>query len=300
MSAGCPPKVLVMGGNGFIGRYTVAALRQAGAAVTVGSRFGRNGATKIRLHKLLHKDDWLPVIAPYDAVVNCVGILRQRPGETYSKIHHLAPAALADACSTSKQRFVHISALGLTATAKSRFLSSKYLGEQAIQVSTGDWVIARLSLLDGVGGYGASWLRGVAKLPIFFAPNSARGKIAALTVEDAGEALARLALGSSTELKFAVSREYELGGNRATTFANYIRLLRARYTSKPALAIPVAGWLARFGAHLCDLVHFSPFSFGHWELLCNDNVPSPNRLEELLGRPPSDVAQNQITGISHP
>ena len=294
MSTSRSTKVLVIGGNGFIGRHTVAALRHAGVEVTIGSRFDRNGATKIRLQKLLHKDDWLPLIAPYNAVVNCVGILRQRPGETYSKIHHLAPAALAEACSTSKKRFVHVSALGLTATAKSRFLSSKYLGEQAIQASTGDWVIARLSLLDGVGGYGAAWLRGVARLPFFFAPNSAQGKIAALTVEDAGEALARLALDSSTDLKFAISREYELGGKRPTTFASYIRLLRARHTSKPALAIPVAGWLARLGAHLCDLMHFSPFSFGHWELLCTDNVPSPNRLEGLLGRPASDIGGNPV------
>jgi hypothetical protein len=43
------------------------------------------------------------------------------------------------------------------------------------------------------------------------------------------------------------------------------------------------------GAHLCDLFHFSPFSYGHWILLQRDNVPSPNHLPELLGRAPTEV-----------
>jgi hypothetical protein len=30
--------------------------------------------------------------------VNCVGILRERGHETYERVHHLAPAALAAAC----------------------------------------------------------------------------------------------------------------------------------------------------------------------------------------------------------
>ena len=35
--------------------------------------------------------------------------------------------------------------------------------------------------------------------------------------------------------------------------------------------------------------HFSPFSFGHWELLHYDNIPRTNRLPELLGRAPRTI-----------
>ena len=287
-------KVLVLGGKGFIGRHAVAALHTAGVEITVGSRNPNSTASihaeeKHVLHQALSADYWSEVANRFDVILNCVGILRQRFGESYEAVHHHAPRAIATACKETATRFVHVSALGLSSNDTSRFLTSKVRGEAAIQQLGGDWLVARLSLLDGEGGYGASWLRGVARLPLFVVPSSAKGKIAALTAEDAGSALCKLCLNSSDKLNVADSRVFELGGEKAVLFEDYIRGLRQRTRSKPALAIRVPGILARLGAHVCDVFHFSPFSFGHWELLCKDNVPNPNRLPELLGRPPDTV-----------
>lgn len=261
--------------------------------MTVGTRHPASGAAlpeiRLRLEQMPGEEHWADIAQQFDVVLNCVGILRQRTGETYEDIHNVAPAAIASACQKHNTRFVHVSALGLTADSRSRFLTSKYRGEQAIAAIGGDWAVVRLSLLDGEGGFGAAWLRGVSKLPFFVVPTSAKGKIAALTADDAGEALSNLSLKSRDELDFETSRYFELGGERAFHFKDYILGLRSRYTSKPALCIPIPGIFARIGAHLCDVVHFSPFSFGHWELLGRDNVPSPNRLAELLGRPPAEV-----------
>ena len=294
-------KVLVLGGNGFIGRHAVIALQSKEAEITIGSRFAQDALVNadqsiikhqqvsLRLETLISSDSWLDTVSEYDVILNCVGILRQRPNESYQSIHNLAPAALALACSIKNVRLVHVSALGLCANAKSRFLTSKYNGEQGIKSSTSDWIIVRPSLLDGEGGFGAQWLRGVAKLPIFAVPTSAKGKIAAMTVDDLGEALAKLCLAPSTELNLSLSREFELGGEDLMGFEEYIRALRLRYSSSRALKIPIPSIFARLGAHFCDLLHFSPFSFGHWELLCKDNVPKNNRLPELLGREPTKV-----------
>lgn len=286
--------VLVLGGRGFIGRHAVAALKLWGAAVTVGSRnpqttSAADAEEEHVLHRSLSVEYWSEVADRYDVILNCVGILRPRPGETYDAVHHRAPQAIAEACCRTHTRFVHVSALGLTSTARSGFITSKVRGEQAIQKAGGDWLLARLSLLDGDGGYGASWLRGVSRLPVFVVPTSAKGKIAALTAEDAGEALCRMCLQSHEDLDLEISRIFELGGNHPIEFEGYIRGLRTRHTSTPAVAVPIPGLIARIGAHICDVCHFSPFSFGHWELLCEDNVPRPNRLPELLGRCPERV-----------
>lgn len=292
-------KILVLGGKGFIGRHAVKHLLAAGADVTIGTRrLSRNSQMparqmQVHLHSALSKSDWLVPARNFDVILNCVGILRQRWGETYKAVHHLAPEAIAQACADHSTRFVHVSALGLSAAAKSRFLTSKFYGEKAIQVSGADWLLARISLLDGEGGYGAAWLRGVAKSPLFIVPSSAKGNIAALTAEDAGRALARLCLARSESLNVKQSRIFELGGERSFEFEQYIRGLRTRYASSSAVCIRLPGWLARLGAHLCDLFHFSPFSFGHWELLCRNNVPTPNRLPELLGKPPEQVIQTK-------
>lgn len=283
-------RVLVLGGHGFIGRHAVKHLITNGVEVTIGTRQAKGAQElQVRFHQ---ETDWPSKVQSFDVVLNCVGILRQRVNETYDQVHRAAPSAIALACRAQDTRFVHVSALGLSATAKSRFITSKLSGEEAIKRAGGNWAIARLSLLDGEGGYGAAWLRGVAKLPFFFVPTSAQGEIAALTADDAGRALTTLCL-SEVSLDGVSDRTFELGGEQNHTFEAYIRGLRRRYAVQRAFAIRVPGLLARIFAHVCDVLHFSPFSFGHWELLCHNNVPEPNRLPELLGTSPEQVIASE-------
>ena len=289
--------VLVLGGTGFIGRHAAAALHASGLKVTIGSRHpARHKAMflfadfrAMRFENLLKPGDWTALLAETNVVVNCVGILRQRPGESYDDIHHRAPAALAAACASTNVRLVHTSALGLHESAKSRFLSSKLLGERAIAASGCDYSIVRPSLLDGEGGFGASWLRGLSRSPLHVIPRGARGGIAAMRCTDLGEAFAALA----SMPTFRDHREIELGGIHAYGYAEYLRVLRAAYVASKALQLTLPNWLTRVGAHVCDGLHFSPFSYGHWILLQRDNVPSPNRLSELLGRQPHPISSAQ-------
>lgn len=288
-------RVLVLGGNGFIGRHAVAALHASGAQVAIGSRctpsrraFSAPPFAALhlaRFEQLLQPASWAVLLQGVDVVVNCVGILRQRPNESYDHVHHRAPAALAVACADAGVRLVHTSALGLHEGAKSRFLSSKLLGERAIKASGCDYAIVRPSLLDGEGGFGARWLRGLSRSPVHFIPRGARGGIAAMAATDLGLAFAALAVLPT----LAGHREVELGGTHCYGYAEYLRELRADYRGTRALQIPLPDWAARLGAHVCDALHFSPFSYGHWILLQRDNVPLPNRLAELLGREPLPI-----------
>ncbi len=306
IAAGLPTQnksvtILVLGGAGFIGRHAVAALIDAGATVIVGSRDPQRidhrlpalAATcarrMVRFEEHTEAAHWHEAITDVDVVLNCVGILRQRGRATYQRVHCLAPAALVEACRSHGRRLVHVSALGLRPDARSRFLTSKLAGEQAIQTSGADWAIVRPSLLDGRGGFGAWWLRAVARLPVFAVPADARGRIAALDVAELGEALTRLCLGTAAELRLDESREFDLGGPEEMSLTEYMRSLRRTYTQRSALCIPIPGPVARLVAHVCDVLHATPFSFGHWELLRYDNVPKRNRLAELLGRAPRTV-----------
>ena len=305
--------VLVLGGAGFIGRHTVAALLDVGVRVVIGTRFpGPLGKRmpphsaapeaeqrEVRMEQLGESWNWNDLIGDVDAVVNCVGILRQRRRETYDAVHNRAPTALAEACKNQRKRFVHISALGLDGLARSRFLTSKLAGENGIQKHGDDWVIARPSLLDGVGGFGAAWIRGIARLPVFVAPADAKGNIAALDVGDLGEALACLALEDAESLELGQSRVFELGGTESWEFRDYVFALRQTYTDTRSLCVPIPGFLARLGAHICDLFHITPFSFGHWELLQRNNVPKDNKLPRLLRRPPVSVVSRNFVDAEH-
>lgn len=286
-------RVLVLGGAGFIGRHVAAALASRGCTVVIGSRHPdrrrrSSGAgyayRRIRMERMLTTDDWEAALTGCDAVVNCVGILRERGRETYERVHHRAPAALAAACRARGLRLVHVSALGFDVSLRSRFLHSKHDGEVALRESGADWHIVRPSLLDGEGGTGgARWIRRVARWPIHPVPHGATGRIAVLDARDLGEAIAGLVL------KGADEREHDLGGPHLRTLAEHLAAMRALHTARPPRLIPLPDWLARLTAHACDLLHWTPFSFGHWELLQRDNAPRHNRLPVLLGHAPRTV-----------
>jgi NADH dehydrogenase len=286
-------RVLVLGGAGFIGRHVVAALAARGCRVAIGTRHPRRRGMAgthrhdyraARMERLLRPGDWDALLADCDAVVNCVGILRQRGRETYDRVHHLAPAALAAACAARGLRLVHVSALGFDDALRSRFLRSKHDGETALRASAADWHIVRPSLLDGEGGSGgARWIRRVARWPVHPVPRGACGRIAVLDAGDLGEAIATLVL------EGADRREHDVGGCEVRTIGEHLAAMRALHTNRPAWQWKVPDWLAVLTAHACDLVHATPFSFGHWELLQRDNCPLENRLPALLGRAPKVV-----------
>jgi uncharacterized protein YbjT (DUF2867 family) len=213
-------------------------------------------------------------------------------------VHHRMPAALAQACAQAGVRFIHTSALGLHDNAASRFLSSKRLGDLAIQQLVReqglDASILRPSLIDGLGGFGASWLRMLARWPVLVVPHGAVGLIAAVQATDLGEAYARLALMPC----LAGHRDCGLGGTRLFRYGEYLQMLRGVETpernAKPQIHIPLPNWLMRLGAHVCDLFRFSPFSYGHWILLQRDNMPQPNALPGILGREPTAVVYQRV------
>ena len=284
-------KALVLGGNGFIGSNIVTKLQAQAVQVFVGSRKSnpQNNMPSILMQEMLQINDWLPVLKNLgfqagDVVVNSVGILRERPNESYEKIHNLAVMALAQACARLDIRLIHISAIGLTVTAKSQFIRSKFAGEQAVLASGAQAIIVRPSLLDGEGGYGAKWFRRVATWPVQFVMQSS-GLVAPLQVTDLGEAVANLGAINFADLPKII----ELGGNDIVTIPQYLNQLRVSTKRKPAIQIAVPKMLVRLVSHVFDALAWTPLSFGHFELMQGYNVPAKNSLPMLLGRRPSEI-----------
>lgn len=291
-------RVLVLGGAGFIGRHVCAALLARGHAILVGTRRPRPGHPcdrEAHFERLTGIPAWAALLREVDVAVNAVGIMRERPGESYDALHRRAPGALARACAERGIRLIHVSALGLSETARSGFLRSKLAGERAVAASGADFSLLRPSLLDGSGGFGARWLRRVSRWPVHAVPAGADGRIAALRVEDLGEAVARLA----EKPDLAAYREVELGGSASYTMAEYLAALRPPHAGR-ARVLRIPGWLARLASHACDLVHFSPYSFGHLELMHRDNAPRLNLLPTLLGRAPAPVGSSSALVVGRP
>ena len=293
-------KVLVIGGAGFIGRSVVAALRACGAEVTVGTRRPRsakhNAASTttraalpivpVELHRLTRPEDWLRLIETVDVVVNCAGILRERWGESFEAVYRDAPIAIGRACATLGKRFIHVTALGLSDSASSGFITAKLAGERGIEAVAAESCIVRPSLLDGIDGFGSRWLNRVAQWPVHCVPTDATGRLAPLHVDDLGCAIAALCACPRDALPATV----DLGGETRYSMAHYLRALRQ--SPHEAMTLTVPAWLVRICAHALDVVHLTPLSWGHVALMRRDNEPCAEdafALRRWIGRAPISV-----------
>jgi len=59
------------------------------------------------------------------------------------------------------------------------------------------------------------------------------------------------------------------------------------------MCINVAPQFALLVSHVCDVLHVTPFSFGHLELMRRDNLPSRDLLAMLLGRTPKAIGRDK-------
>src|SRR2546430_2342965 len=95
-------RVFVTGAQGFIGAHICVALRAAGHDVIEGVRATSPPSSErpvaCDMTRDIDSDVWLPRVSGCDAVVNCVGILRESGSATFARVHGDAPTALFRAC----------------------------------------------------------------------------------------------------------------------------------------------------------------------------------------------------------
>lgn len=298
------PTVLVLGGYGFIGRYTVTALKRYTAHVLIGTRGQRINFEKakherqVRLHHCQTAENWKSVLTGVDVVINTVGILRERRGETFDAVHHRATGALAKACRNHGIALVHVSALGINGPVYSEFSSSKLLGESAILKSGCCGAIVRASVVDAPDGYGSGWFHRLAQWPVWLLPAQATRLLSPITATDLGTALARLAIQKATNGDPGQSAGIiEVGCGETFTLEDYLAKLRrvdSLRLAKPVLIFRIPEQVAKFSARLFDYLNLTPYSIGHHELLKFDNIPYANQLPEILGHPPTPIGS--VTG----
>lgn len=156
--------ILMIGGNGFVGRVIAAQLQLAGYSVLIPSSHPAAGRELRMLPKVyveeadVHEFDDLQNlcarIQPHGAVINLVGVLHDKPATPYGKIFKAAHVDLPKNIITAMQlhglkRYLHMSALGADSQGPSMYQRSKGDGEAAVKASNLDWTIFRPSVIFG-------------------------------------------------------------------------------------------------------------------------------------------------------
>jgi uncharacterized protein YbjT (DUF2867 family) len=284
-------RILVLGGNGFIGRHIVKRLLveqlkartpEQRCDIIIGSRHqAKDGSAQRRLplHEMTYISDWLKVLGGIDIVVNAVGILRERPGQTFEAVHHQAVRALTRACEHFGIKLIHISALGLNNPVQAPFSVTKKQGEQALMDSRTDWHIIRASLVEGEGAYGGTWFKRVAQWPVHFLP-AKHATIAPVRVEVIAAKVQEI-INRSTENIAADDRIHEVSNGIRYRLPEYLIALNGGQ-KRPQITIP--DYCIRLITWVCDRCNLTPLTQGHRELLAFDNCPEQEPLTDYCNR----------------
>lgn len=299
-------RVLVTGAYGFIGAHIVAALVRADHEVICAVREGRldsrfHGIKAIAcdMAKDITVDAWLPRLADIDAIVNCAGILRETPTQTFLAVHEQAPSALFNACrQLGVRKVIQISALGHPDDGE--FVASKHRGDAILADMDLDWVIFRPSLVYSVhGSYGgSSLLRGLAALPwIMPVPGKGEQRVQPISAEDIGGA-AVAALRSTQPVRSII----ELVGPHVMDLRSYLLLWRHWLGFVDPMVVKTPHFLANIAASIGERLGNGPLGTTMLRMLARGNVGTAKaieRMRDVLGFTPKPLTQALHESPSH-
>ncbi|ALT77391.1 NAD-dependent epimerase/dehydratase family protein [Paucibacter sp. KCTC 42545] len=281
--------ILLCGAHGFIGRHVLERLLSQGHPVRATSRTARPRSEKPGLEWIqadfsrdLSAKDWLPRLQGIAAVINAVGVLRDRPGQPMEAIHHRGPVALFEACAEAGvRRVLQISALGI-AGSDTRYARSKRAAEAHLlalqEAGRLDATVLQPSIVFGPGGASSELFLSLARLPLLILPGAALNtRVQPVAVQDLAEACLRLLPRTGPPQLAAV-------GPQALRLSDFIASLRLQQGRPPARMLRLPDALSRLSARIGDHLPFQPWGRETLALLQQDNTADPAPLRQLLDR----------------
>jgi NADH dehydrogenase len=212
------------------------------------------------------------LVAGCDAVINLVAILHGSEAD-FERAHVALPHKLVAVCKArGVRRVVHVSALGVSANAPSRYLRSKAAGEAVLAASGLDVTVLRPSVIFGENDKFINLFAGMQSVVPIVPLAGATATFQPVWVDDVAAAIV-----SALDRPDSIGQTIECAGPTVYTLADLVRFAgRASGHPRPVIGLPDA--IARLQAGLMELLPGTP-------LMSRDNVDSmqvPNVLGGTL------------------
>jgi uncharacterized protein YbjT (DUF2867 family) len=226
---------------------------------------------------------WRPRLAGIDAVVNAVGILRERPGQRFAALHGEAPAELFRACADAGvQAVVQVSALGADAGARSAYHRSKKAADDVLRTLPLRAAIVQPSLVYGPGGTSAALFNQLALAPLLPFPAGGRMAVQPVHLDDLVAGVVRL-----LESPPPGVQTFVFAGPRPLALRDYLAQLRSALGEPGRLrVVPVPPLLFRATAALAAHLPGSMLDAETADMLLAGNATDRNGLPAVLGHAP--------------
>lgn len=274
-------KIVVLGASGLVGRAVASEFASRGHEVVRAARHGADLAVDFRFD--LDVETLREVVRGADVVVNAVGILIERDGNTWDRVHRIAAEALAAACEAERvARIIHVSALGAGTGIPGAFMASKLAAEQAFEKHGVDYAIVRAGLLVDPECPSTRLFQFLAGLPVIALPgllHPGAGRVAPIHVRDVARCVARIA-----EHPKALRRVIEVAGLEALSYRTMLERYRRAQGKGAALWIPMPWWLMKLTARLAALLPQKVFSIDTLRMLEAESIAHRNEAPRWLSR----------------
>lgn len=276
-----PSPVTVFGGSGFIGRYVIKRLADAGARIRVAVRrpsgalflkpLGDVGQIVPVASDITKADSVQAAVADSRAVVNLVGILFESGRRTFQAIHVDGARMIAEAAAAADaESLVHMSAIGADPDAPAAYGRSKAAGEAAAKEAFPGLRITRPSIVFGPEDDFFNRFGAMARLsPALPLIGGGKTRFQPVYVDDVAAAVTALLGGGHDGTK-----PYLLGGPDIVTFKDVMALV-LEHTGRRRLLVPVPADMAKCLAALTEWLPNPPLTRDQVAMLQQDNVVTP-------------------------
>jgi uncharacterized protein YbjT (DUF2867 family) len=294
-------RILLTGASGFIGRHLLHALLAEGHDVVCAVRHSDALPDHPHLTALYAdfandtgKSVWLARLTGVEAVVNTVGIFRERGTQTFANLHTRTPRALFAACAESDDvhMVVQLSALGADAQADTAYHLSKKAADDYLATLPLRAVIVQPSLVYGADGASARVFKAMASLPFAARLGSSPQLVQPIHVDDVVAAIVTL-LRQRLYLEKtggATVRRIALVGPQALPFIDYLATLRRALGMGKLRVLPLPGGVARTLARVGGWLPGALLDPDALRMLERGSTADPGPTLRLLGRPPRAIA----------
>ena len=244
--------ILLIGGNGFVGRVIAAQLQIAGYSVLVPTghlvaarelrMLPKAHVEEADIHEFDELQSLCGRIQPDGAVINLVGVLHDKPALPYGKVFKAAHVELPKNIITAMQlhglkRYLHMSALGADSQGPSMYQRSKGDGEAAVKASNLDWTIFRPSVIFGAQDQFINLFSKLTKLFPAMPLANHQAKFQPVSVDDVASAFVK-----SLSMPQTIRRSYDLVGSTVYTMKEIVEFA-ARKAKTSCAIIPVPAFV---------------------------------------------------------